>query len=60
MLAEKGGKFRVNVYNMRDGAGDGPTLGTKINKYDFSDPNVIEVNYFLSTFSGSKIEQYRK
>ena len=50
MLAEKGGKFRLNFYNMRDGAGDGPTLPNKINKYDFSDPIVIEVSFFFFNF----------
>lgn len=44
MLAEKGGKFRLESYDMRDGAGDGPMIPTRIHKYDFSDPVVIEVN----------------
>ncbi|CAF1205347.1 unnamed protein product [Rotaria sordida] len=42
MLAEKGGKFRLDSYGIRDGAGDGPIVPTRIHKYDFSDPVVIE------------------
>ncbi|CAF4438323.1 unnamed protein product [Rotaria socialis] len=42
MLAEKGGKFRQNSYGIHDGAGDGPITSTRIHKYDFSDPCVIE------------------
>ncbi|CAF1130238.1 unnamed protein product [Rotaria sp. Silwood1] len=42
MLAEKGGKFRLDSYGIRDGAGDGPIIPTRIHKYDFSDPVVIE------------------
>jgi hypothetical protein len=42
MLMEKAGKFRLELYSMRDGAGDGPMIPTRINKYDFSDPIVIE------------------
>ncbi|CAF3944526.1 unnamed protein product [Rotaria sp. Silwood2] len=42
MLAEKGGKFRLESYGIRDGAGDGPIIPTRIHKYDFSDPIVIE------------------
>ena len=43
MLAEKGGKFQFDSYGMHDGAGDGPIRPTRIHKYDFSDPAVIEV-----------------
>lgn len=42
MLAEKAGKFRKNVYDMRDGAGDGPTLPTKLHKCDTSNSSVTE------------------
>jgi hypothetical protein len=45
MLIEKAGKFRSDSYGMRDGAGDGPIIPTRIHKYDFSDPTVIEVNF---------------
>ena len=45
MLAEKAGKFRLNFYDMRDGAGDGPVIPNRLNKYDFSDPTVIEVKF---------------
>jgi hypothetical protein len=51
MLAEKAGKFRLDLYSMRDGAGDGPIIPTRINKYDFSDPIVIEVNFIFFNFS---------
>ena len=44
MLTEKAGQFRLNSYDMRDGAGDGPIIPTRMYKYDFSDPVVIEVN----------------
>ena len=44
MLSEKAGKFRLDSYGMLDGAGDGPIAPTRIQKYDFSDPIVIEVN----------------
>lgn len=47
MLAEKAGKFRLDSYTMHDGAGDGPTISTKIHKYDSTDPNAIEVNFFF-------------
>ncbi len=50
MLAEKAGKFRLDSYSMRDGAGDGPIIPTRIHKYDFSDPTVIEVNFFFIYF----------
>jgi hypothetical protein len=44
MLSEKAGKFRVESYGIHDGAGDGPLVTSRIHKYDFSDPTVIEVN----------------
>ena len=44
MLVEKAGKFRLESYGMLDGAGDGPMMTSRIHKYDFSDPMVIEVN----------------
>ena len=47
MLAEKAGKFRLESYGMRDGAGDGPIIPNRIHKYDFSDPIAIEVNSFF-------------
>jgi hypothetical protein len=50
MLAEKAGKFRLDSYNMHDGAGDGSLISTRIHKYDFSDPTVIEVNFFSFNF----------
>jgi hypothetical protein len=50
MLVEKAGKFRSEFYTMRDGAGDGPTMPTRINKYDFSDPIVIEVKFIPFDF----------
>ncbi len=50
MLVEKAGKFRSEFYTMRDGAGDGPTMPTRINKYDFSDPIVIEVKFIHFDF----------
>jgi hypothetical protein len=50
MLAEKAGKFRMDSYGMRDGAGDGPTISTKMHKYDFTDSTIIEVNHFLKIF----------
>ena len=43
MLVEKAGKFRLESYGMLDGAGDGPMMASRIHKYDFSDPMVIEV-----------------
>jgi hypothetical protein len=51
MLSEKAGKFRLDSYGMRDGAGDGPIIPTRIHKYDYSDPNVIEVHFILFIFS---------
>ncbi len=50
MLAEKAGKFRMDSYGMRDGAGDGPTISTKIHRNDFTDSTIIEVNHFLKIF----------
>jgi hypothetical protein len=47
---EKAGKFRLELYSMRDGAGDGPMIPTRINKYDFSDPIVIEVKFIFFDF----------
>jgi hypothetical protein len=44
MLVEKAGKFRLESYGMLDGAGDGPMMASRVHKYDFSDPTVIEVN----------------
>ena len=49
MLVEKAGKFRLESYGMLDGAGDGPTMASRIHKYDFSDPMVIEVKSRLAT-----------
>jgi len=63
MLAEKGGKFRKNIYDMRDGAGDGPTLPTKLHKCDASDPAVVEVSFFFVDFLFFNIKiknQFRK
>jgi hypothetical protein len=40
MLVEKAGKFDLESFNMRDG----PIMPSRIHKYDFSDPSVIEVN----------------
>ncbi len=59
MLAEKAGKFRLDSYSMRDGAGDGPLISTRIRKYDYTDPIVIEVNFFSFDFSLSKTK-FRK
>ncbi len=50
MLAEKAGKFRLDSYSMRDGAGDGPIIPTRTRKYDFSDPIVIEVKFIHFDF----------
>jgi hypothetical protein len=59
MLAEKAGKFRLDSYNMHDGAGDGSLISTRIHKYDFSDPTVIEVNFFSLNFFFNKMK-FRK
>ncbi len=59
MLAEKAGKFRLDSYSMHDGAGDGPLISTRIHKYDFSDPIVIEVNFFSFNFLFNKTK-FRK
>ena len=48
MLTEKAGQFRFEPYGVLDGAGDGPILPSRIHKYDFSDPVVIEVKRFSS------------
>ena len=40
MLAEKAGKFDLESFDMADG----PIMPSRIHKYDFSDPVVIEVN----------------
>lgn len=43
MLVEKAGKFRLeSSYGMLDGAGDGLIMPSRVHKYDFSDPVVIE------------------
>jgi len=42
MLMEKAGKFRLESYGMLDGAGDGLIMPSRVHKYDFSDPVVIE------------------
>ncbi|CAF0853139.1 unnamed protein product [Adineta steineri] len=42
MLNEKAGKFRLDSYGIRDGAGDGPILPTRMHKYDYSDPVIVE------------------
>ena len=47
MLAEKGGKFQMDTYDMRDGAGDGPALPRKSHKCDVSNPTVTEVMFFF-------------
>lgn len=44
MLLEKGGKFRFESYGILDGAGDGLIMPSRVHKYDFSDPAVIEVS----------------
>lgn len=42
MLSEKAGKFDLESFNMADG----PIMPSRIHKYDFSDPVVIEVSSF--------------
>ena len=39
MLSEKGGKFDLESFDMREG----PIVPRRIHKYDFTDPVVIEV-----------------
>lgn len=51
MLTEKAGQFRFESYGVLDGAGDGPILPSRIHKYDFSDPVVIEVSRLSSSLS---------
>ena len=46
MLLEKAGKFDLESFDMRDG----PIIPRRIHKYDFSDPIVIEVNFFSFHF----------
>ncbi len=43
MLLEKAGKFDLESFNLCDG----PIMPSRIHKYDFSDPVVIEVNTFF-------------
>jgi len=60
MLAEKAGKFRLDSYSMRDGAGDGPIISTRTRKYDFSDPIVIEVKFLFIRFFFFNKNKFRK
>ena len=46
MLLEKADKFDLESFNM----GDGPIMPSRIHKYDFSDPAVIEVSFFRHFF----------
>lgn len=46
MLTEKAGKFDLESFDMRDG----PIMPSRIHKYDFSDPTVIEVSLYLHFF----------
>jgi len=46
MLLEKAGKFDLESFDMHDG----PIMPSRIHKYDFSDPIVIEVNLFYFSY----------
>ncbi len=47
MLLEKAGKFDLESFDMHHG----PIMPSRIHKYDFSDPVVIEVNFLILFFS---------
>ena len=51
MLVEKAGKFDMESFNMHDA----PIMPSRIHKYDFSDPVVIEVTISFHFFSFTKI-----
>ena len=51
MLSEKAGKFDLESFNMHDG----PIMPSRIHKYDFSDPAVIEVNFSPDQLSSIQI-----
>ena len=56
MLSEKAGKFDLESFNMHDA----PIMPSRIHKYDFSDPAVIEVSLPPHFFSHIKKESFRK
>lgn len=58
MLVEKAGKFDWESFNMTEG----PIMPSRIHKYDFSDPTVIEVieHTLSSTRSLSQPSSFRK
>lgn len=57
MLSEKAGKFDLESFNMHDA----PIMPSRIHKYDFSDPAVIEVSSSFSPhFFSPLTKSFRK